>query len=248
MSVAKLVQRVFRSFGFNVTRVPINRFDAMSDVLARLAAAGFAPTVTVDVGANIGQWAAKASAAFPRVPLHLVEPQAECRPALDAFRSGRSGVDVHSVLVSRPGAREVMMAAAGTASTGAYVVRDPAGRSDLTAMRATTLDELLSLRIGAGERVLLKLDVEGHELDVLAGAQQLLSRVDVIISEVQFFDIDGIGNPVFGEFVAALDRLGYMLYDVAGLGQRPRDGRLNVGDVVFVRRGSSPLAADDRWE
>jgi hypothetical protein len=140
-----------------------------------------------------------------------------------------------------------MMAAAGGGSTGAHVVRDPGVRAGLTSVPATTLDELLGLRIGANERVLLKLDVEGHELDVLAGSQRLLSRVDTIVSEVQFYDIDRAGNPVFAEYVAALDRLGFLLYDIAGLSERRRDGRLTVGDAVFVRRGSA-LAADNSWE
>jgi FkbM family methyltransferase len=245
--IAKHVQRMCRSLGFNVTRLPGNRFDAMTEVLTRLARAGLAPTVIVDVGANAGQWASKVSMVFPSVPLHVIEPQAACRPALEALRARRDGVEVHSVLVSRPGARELMMAAAGAGSTGAHVVRNAGARADLTSVPATTLDELLALRIGANERVLLKLDVEGHELDVLSGSQQLLSRVDAIVSEVQFYDIDRAGNPVFAEYVATLDRLGFLLYDIAGLSGRRRDGRLTVGDAVFVRR-SSPLAADNSWE
>src|SRR6185312_11927629 len=211
-----------RSFGLNLSRLPVNRFDAMADTLARLPGAGFTPTVIVDVGANSGQWAAKISAVYPSVPLHVVEPQAECRPALEALRAGRSGVEIHSVLLSKPGAREVMMAGVGTGSTGAYVVPDPAGRGDLTPMRATTLD-------------------------VLAGAQQVLPRVEVLVSEVQFYDIEHFGNPVFADYVAAFDRCGFQLYDVASLSARLRDDRLSVGDVVFVRRGSI-LAADVRWQ
>jgi FkbM family methyltransferase len=245
--IATHVQRMFRSLGFNLTRLPVNRFDAMQDVLARLERAGLAPTVIVDVGANAGQWASKVSAVFPSVPLHMIEPQAECRQALDVLRASRTGVEVHNVLVSRPGAGDLMMAAAAGGSTGAHVVRDPGVHADLVAMPATTLDELLALRIGARERVLLKLDVEGHELDVLAGAHRLLSRVEAIVSEVQFYDIGGAGNPVFAQYVAALDRLGFLLYDIAALSQRRRDGRLAVGDVVFARRGSA-LVADDRWE
>jgi len=247
MTISKHVQALFRSFGLNLSRLPVNRFDAMADALARLPGAGFTPTVIVDVGANSGQWAAKISDVYPSVPLHVVEPQAECRPALEALRAGRSGVEIHSVLLSKPGAREVMMAGVGTGSTGAYVVPDPAGRGDLTPMRATTLDELIGPRLTPNDRVLLKLDVEGHELDVLAGAQQVLPRVEVLVSEVQFYDIEHFGNPVFADYVAAFDRCGFQLYDVASLSARLRDDRLSVGDVVFVRRGSI-LAADVRWQ
>src|SRR5207244_342540 len=116
-----------------------------------------------------------------------------------------------------------------------------------TPIPATTLDELLDSRLAASDRLLLKLDVEGHELDVLAGSQRVLARVEVIISEVWFFDIEDAGNQTFVDYALALERLGFVFYDIAALGARRRDGRLTVGDAVFVRRGSA-LVADSRWE
>src|SRR5213595_176033 len=123
---------------------------------------------------------------------------------------------------------EVLMASADSGSTGAHVVRHPAGRDDVKLVPATTLDELVGPRLGADDRLLLKLDVEGHELDVLAGAERVLPRVEVIISEVWFFDIEEAGNRTFVDYALALDRLGFVLYDIATLGARQRDGRLTV--------------------
>jgi FkbM family methyltransferase len=180
------------------------------------------------------------------VPLHVIEPQSGCRAALEAFRAARESVYLHSIVVSRPGAREVQMAWADSGSTGAHVVRHPAGRDDVTPVLATTLDELLGPRLGADDRLLMKLDVEGHELDVLAGSERVLPRVEVIISEVWLFSEDA-GSGTFVDYARALDRLGFVFYDIAALGARQRDDRLRVADAVFVRRGS-PLIADDHWE
>src|SRR5206468_4059114 len=102
-----------------------------------------------------GQWASMVSTVFPSVPLHLIEPQSGCRPALEAFRAARKSVHVHSLAVSRPGTREVLMASAESGSTGAHVACHPAGRDDVTPIPATTLDELLDSRLAASDRLLL---------------------------------------------------------------------------------------------
>src|SRR5665213_3822833 len=107
--ITKAIQRAFAAVGFNVTRLPGNRFDAMPAVLRRLAREGFEPTAIIDVGANVGQWATAVSAVYPKVPLHLVEPQRACRPALDAFALARGSADVHGVIVTKPGMSDVRM-------------------------------------------------------------------------------------------------------------------------------------------
>lgn len=241
----KLLQWMLRSAGLHVSRLPSNRFDAMLEVLQRLARERFRPTVIIDCGANRGQWATIVSAVFPDVPLHLIEPQTACRPALDAFAARRGAAEVHTMVVSRPGAHTVRMIDGNSGSTGAHITHDPA-RTDGALVPATTIDTLLSDRLRDTDRVLLKLDVEGHELDVLAGARAVLSRVDVIISEVDFYDVEHTGHPTFVQYSTVLSEYGFAFYDFATLASRKRDGRLRLGDALFVRRGSS-LLADNRW-
>jgi len=245
MTFAKAVQSTFRMCGLSLTRLPGNRFDVMPDVLARLRRQGFEPTAIIDVGANRGQWAGTASRVFPDVTLHMIEPQAICRPALDAFAAGRGHARIHQALVTSPGVDRVQAVDMGGGSTGAHVVLD-AARTDGQVMPATTLDALLGAGVRDGDRVLLKLDVEGHELKVLEGAHAVLRHVEVIVSEVAFFEVEHAGNPAFLQYATALAGLGFDLYDFAALGSRRRDGRLRMGDAIFVRRGS-PLVADDRW-
>ncbi len=93
---------------------------------------------------------------------------------------------------------------------------------------------------------MIKIDLEGYELPVLHGGERLLREVEVIVSEVDFYDFDNAGRTVFGDLFAFLRERGFTFYDAAMLLARPRDGRLALGDVVFVRNDSE-LLQDVRW-
>jgi hypothetical protein len=69
---------------------------------------------------------------------------------------------------------------------------------------------------------------------------------EVIVTEVQFFEINGNGLPTFADVLAFLRDREFDLYDLAALAPRERDGRLKMGDAVFVSR-RSPLVEDLRW-
>jgi hypothetical protein len=128
-------------------------------------------------------------------------------------------------------------------NTGAFVFAASEGLTVDLVAPATTLDALLASRVSPADRTLLKLDIEGHELEALRGAAVLLESVEVIVIEVRFFDVNRSGRPLFAEVLAFLEARGFSLYDVDMLASRPRDLRLRIGDVIFVRRGS-PLAED----
>ncbi len=233
--------------GLTLHRWPGNRFDAMADALALLRQNGYRPAAVIDCGSNCGQFATLVTAAFPDATLHLIEPQASCWPALDQFARERSGVHLHRVAVTEPGVTRVRMHRGGAeTSTGAFVIAaDETCPADLEA-DATTLDALLGATVERDDRALLKLDLEGHEQPALHGARRLLDVVEVVISEVQFFDVNRGGRPVFADIAGFLRSCGFELYDFAALGSRRRDRRLRTGDAVFVR-ADSPLAADVRW-
>jgi FkbM family methyltransferase len=233
--------------GLIVHRWPGNRFDAMADALTLLRQAGYRPSTVIDCGANRGQFGGLVTGVFPEVIIHLIEPQAECWPALDAFAQARGRARVHRMAVTEPGVGHVRMHRGGAeVSTGAFVL--DTGESLPTDLEAdaSTLDSLFAATLQRSDRALLKLDIEGHEPAALRGATRLLTTVEVVLTEVQFFDINHHGDRTFLDIAGILATTGFDLYDFATLSARRRDNRLRMGDAVFVRR-DSPLVADVGW-
>jgi hypothetical protein len=77
--VKSAIRILLRQLGLRITRVgQLNRFDAMAHVLLNLRNIGHQPTVIVDGGANIGEWAKLARAINPGKTIHFLD---RCRIA-----------------------------------------------------------------------------------------------------------------------------------------------------------------------
>src|SRR6185295_17965839 len=154
----------------------------------------------------------------------------------------------HRCALTAPGFSAVRMVGGGPegGGTGAWVARPGETAEDVQDVPAATLDALFADLATAELRPLLKLDVEGHEVEALSGGERLLAQVEVVLAEFQMFEIHGNGLPCFAELYAFLVGHGFELYDFAALSPRPRDQRLRMGDALFVRRGSA-LLGDNAW-
>jgi len=232
-------------FGYVVHRWPPTRFDGVDASLTLLRASGFRPTIVIDGGANVGEWTEMARRHFPTAAFHAIEPQPGCRASLDRIAQVPPPVNVHAVAISGPAAAPVFMVGA-EGNTGGYVTE--AGTPGARPVPSATLDDLFADRITAADRVLLKLDIEGHEVAALSGAERLLPNVEVLLTEFRTFrPYDLSGSATFANLFRFVDARGFDLYDIAALHGRGRDQRLRLGDVIFVRRGT-PLVTDNAWE
>lgn len=245
------IKKAVRKLGFRIQRDrPGGRFNAFEDALEVMRGMGYAPKAVIDGGANMGQWTAAVAPIFPAAKFHMLEPQPACAAVLQAMAERSGGRFIfHGVAVTEPGIASVRMVGGGEGGggTGAYIAGpgESGGEAPIE-VRATTLDELLAEGIAQSDRALLKLDLERHELEALLGAEALLKKIEAALIEVQFYDIERNGRPLFGDIARHMEARGFELFDFACLAGRGRDQRLQQGDALFVRRGS-PLLEDVSW-
>lgn len=149
------------------------------DIARRLPGAPF----VVDAGANIGVASLWFLAARPRCRLLAVEPEAANFALLEHnLRAAPGAVAVRAALGREEGTVELFVAGHGALHTTRPEVAAGAGASRET-VPARRLDRLLEE--SGEERVdLVKLDVEGAELDALEGLGSWVERVERIAGEV----------------------------------------------------------------
>lgn len=160
----------------------------------------------VEVGANFGLYsvfAAKRMAAGGRVLAFEPNPEVarRCRYNID----GLANVELREIGVGAKSERLLFRATANTA-TG-MVVDDP-GAGDTFSVQIEPLDDLVTDQID-----LLKIDVEGHEAAVLAGASRLLGEGRVRVMHVE---TGYLQDPT--SFMALLRRYGFKPYDIRDIG------------------------------
>jgi FkbM family methyltransferase len=207
--------------------------------LERMRVLGVAPRTVIDVGAAYGDWSADCQLVFPEAQYVLVEPLAEFEPLLAARAADLGAATV------------VGVAAAPVPGDATFHVHDDLVGSSLLletegaavdgierTVPALTVDEI-SRGHGAGAPYLLKVDVQGAELEVLSGARSTLAESVAVILEVSFFGFFE-GGPQFHDVVAWMHDAQFVVYDLIDLMYRPLDGALAQADVVFVPE-SSPV-------
>jgi FkbM family methyltransferase len=203
----------------------------ITGVLRQLKRLGFAPATVIDVG--VATQTTELYQEFPGVLLLLIEPLIEFEPFLQKIAS------VYNA--------EYVLAAAGEKSgtailnvhpdkVGSSLLREVEGESVDGAPRevpTVTLDDLCAER-GLHSPYLLKADVQGAELRVLAGASRTLRETEVVILETTLFGTM-VGGPQVWDVMAWMKQVGFVVYDIYGLNYRPLDGALCQADMVFVK-------------
>jgi hypothetical protein len=106
------------------------------------------------------------------------------------------------------------------------------------------VDDLVAEHGLAGPFV-VKVDVEGAELQVLEGARATLEQTELVLLEVSFFRLVP-GGAELADVVAWMRDAGFSAYDIYSGHLRPLDGALAQVDIAFVRTDGR-FRADHRY-
>lgn len=193
----------------------------------------------VDVGANDGQFLLPALRYFTPDKALV----AEMLPDLASRLASRvpENVRVYSCAVGSGRGRKPSLRSAFSPASSLLELLPQASQlydrdlkqSHVGTVDIRTLDDLC-MQAGLDSIDLLKIDVQGYELEVLRGARQVLKHTRQIIIEVEFVPIYR-GGPLFPEVWDELESQGFVLSQLFGQ-CRSRDGVLLHADALFNAR------------
>jgi FkbM family methyltransferase len=178
------------------------------------------PGMTViDVGANIGYYSMLASDLVgPSGKVIAIEPNSEnCRLLLSTMRlQERRNISLLPVACDKQTGWAYYSSHIG--SNGSLVDDDNLLSSPGTVVPTFRLDDLVDEPVG-----LLKMDVEGAEARVVAGAQKLIERHrPVITTELSEAMLDEVSGTTPSEYLSYFHELGYSLAVIDRAGGTPR--------------------------
>lgn len=200
--------------------------------LSRAKTGGLEPALVLDVGASNGQWTRACRDIFPQARYLLVDPLEANRAALAAMAQSDAHISAWCGAVgAAPGHLEIFEH--GDQSS---LLKSAEFPGTARSVEVRTVDDLFEW-VGSPDRVLLKADVQGYELEVLRGAERCLQSAEALILEVSYRRLYQ-GSALAHEIIAHVGARGFRIYDVCSYLQRPGDRELVQSDIIFVHQSS----------
>ena len=147
------------------------------------------PETIIDIGSNKGQFILLIEKIYPNKNIYSFEPIKEMIDKQKKFFSYKNNIIFHNIaLGSSTTLKEFLITARMDSSSFLKIVSDKnkSKNYDIVENRniqINTLDNLL-INEKISHPVLIKIDVQGYELEVLRGANNLLKKTDYLLLEV----------------------------------------------------------------
>lgn len=242
--IVAAAHRGFRSLGCDFYR--ISPYTSAARRLGLLAKR-LESTLLFDIGANEGQFAVEAFAAGYPGRIVSLEPASKPHSILCRRAAGlpRWQVARRSAVGGQVGTATLHIAGNSVSSSllpmkAAHADAAPSSRyvADET-VDVLTCDMLFEEFARRDDRgIILKVDVQGHEAAVLSGAARSLPRVAAVLVELSLTELYE-GQPLLRDQLAALEAMGFDLWDLDRGFMNPQTGQLLQVDATLVRRGIS---------
>ena len=246
--IKRLIKGVLVSFGLVIFKRSTGIYIGEEETPAlapRLC--GTAQPVTVDGGAHKGGFVDAVRKISPGARFLCFEPDPLLASRLRAkFVDDAQVQIIQAALGSSSGAATFnincsracnSLASSGGGATG--VLGKLMTTMESITVEVTTLDEaMLHARMPGCD--IIKLDLQGHDLEALSGANQTLKSARVVVVEVWYAPVYA-GKVTFIEICEFLRNSGFAIYSLVGLHYSTTD-RLLWSDAVFIRADSAQFA------
>lgn len=197
---------------------------------------GLQPATVIDVGAAYGT--PELYETFPDAQHLLIEPLTEYQAALEKFKQQYRSLDIVFAAASDHTNGITINVHPDWVGSSSYVEDEASNVNGVPRNVPTVRVDTICKERSLPPPYLLKVDVQGAELDVMNGTEGILADTEFIVLEIALFEFYK-GAPQFYEVIHAMKQRGYVAYDFTEPLYRPLDGAVSQIDVAFVKENSA---------
>ena len=190
----------------------------------------FNPKIIFDVGAYKGEWTKMCTKIFSEAKYYLFEPQNKLDLLLK--KPFPNNIIYENVLLGEKDGADVDFYENKTSSS---VLRF--GNHNNPVSKKTTSLDTFTFKEKISTIDILKIDVQGYELEVLKGAILSLENTHFLIVEVSFLEIYE-NAPLANEIIQFLNTQNFQIFDIVDFKLRPLDRILFQVDMFFIKKDS----------
>jgi FkbM family methyltransferase len=196
----------------------------------------------IDVGAHEGEYAQRLRSGGFSGEIVSFEPVPRAFAELERNAAGDDAWTAHRVALGREDGTTTMHVVPGTLSSILPATKFGAGRyprlrePDEIEVEVRRLDHVLEETVGGleGRRPFLKLDTQGYDLGVFAGAADSIERFVGLQSELALMEIYR-GMPRLPEALATYEAAGFEIAAMYPVSRQTKTARVLEFDCVMVR-------------
>jgi FkbM family methyltransferase len=219
--------------------------------------------IIFDVGANHGNMILKYIDLFPKATIHAFEPQIECINKLTQIsQQCNSKIYINPVAVGSENKENVDFYTHNINNEISGFNKVNLNSKDsihLNSLKNKSISEIEEYEkmLNHSRKIkvirmddyimandiqnidLLKIDTQGHEPEVLEGFGNLLEKVNIIITELMFFDYYD-KKLSFSDIERYLIPAGFELFDISHISKNPMNGRTDWVDIIYKNKNLAP--------
>lgn len=191
----------------------------------------FTPNSILDIGANVGQFYNEIKQIFPNSYYYLIEGNERCEIALQSL-----GVD-YSISLLSDKVKEVKFYTRTNEErcTGNSIYREKTlffNDDEITIKNKTTTT--LELLINDKQFDLIKIDVQGSELDIINGGLEVIKKSKGVLMEVSLIEYNE-NSPTKDFVYDFMEKLDFYPAEIIGDINHPITYQLIQQDILFIK-------------
>jgi len=234
LAFENFIQKLFHTLGFDIRRRKSTQGlrSTIAQSYALIRDLGFKPETVIDVGVASGTEELYEN--FPEAVFLLVEPVKAFEPFMKSVLKKYKGEYLLAAAGPRAGEVTFHVRENHPDSSSLYKERESVqAKESAVTVPMIRLDDAVQEKSLKGP-FLIKVDVQGAEIDVLEGGAGVVQKAEVVVLEISLFEFME-GQPQFYDVVHYMKERGFVAFDIVLGWNRPLDNALGQIDIVFVK-------------